>query len=48
MKGETQGVILRKRSDTNTPARPDSQIDPRTQGRWSHKEHEKFIIGKLI
>ena len=40
---------LRKRSDTKIPQlSTGSHADSRTQGRWSHVEHEKFIQGNLI
>jgi len=39
---------LRKRSDTKIlPQSATSRGDSRTQGRWSHLEHEKFIQGTL-
>jgi hypothetical protein len=40
---------LRKRSDTKIlQPQTNSHGDPRTQGRWSHLEHEKFIQGKVL
>ena len=30
------------------PNTSDAQHDSRTQGRWAHKEHEKFILGNHI
>jgi hypothetical protein len=43
-------VQLRKRSEATTRLAntSDALHDSRTQGRWDHQEHEKFILGNHI